>query len=151
MRIRQMLDDGIRLYNRGMLLHSTAEKEGTSEAREKAREEARAKFREAYTKFEQALQKSDQDPDQRGQANLVYAFLERAGKERVASMINSPDPQMRDIGNRLFRIAQPGEPLREPLRDPGTSRNLSAKKKCFVTYETRRILEVIVNNYTYIY
>ncbi len=107
--IRQMLDDGIRLYNRGMLLHSTAEKEGTAEARE----EARAKFREAYTKFEQALQKSDQDPDQRGQANLVYAFLERAGKERVASMINSPDPQMRDIGNRLFRIAQPGEPLRE--------------------------------------
>ena len=86
--IRQLLDDGIRLYNR-------------------------AKFDEAYTKFEQALQKSDQDPDQRGQANLVFAFLERAGKERVAGMINSADPRMRDIGHRLFRIAQPGEPLRE--------------------------------------
>ena len=86
--IRELLDDGIRLYNRG-------------------------KYDEAYTKFEQALQKSDQDPDQRGQANLVYAFLERAGQERVAGMINSPDPRMRDIGHRLFRIAQPGEPLRE--------------------------------------
>jgi HEAT repeat protein len=65
----------------------------------------RGKYAEAHAKFEEALQKK---PD----SDLVYAFIKRAGEDLVASMMSSPDAQMKADGYRLFELAKPGEIIR---------------------------------------
>ncbi len=66
----------------------------------------RGKYQEAYAKFEEAFQ-------MKPSSDLVYAYIKRVGEDLVAGMMNSPEPQIRDVGRRLFELAKPGEPLRE--------------------------------------
>lgn len=64
------------------------------------------KFKESYSKFEEALQKQPT-------SDLIYAYMERVGQDLIASMMNSKDENLRNVGHRLFELAKPaGERIR---------------------------------------
>jgi HEAT repeat protein len=65
------------------------------------------KFPEAYSKFEEALQKQPS-------SDLIYAYLDRVGRDVIAAMMNSKDEKIRSMGHRLFELAAPaGERVRD--------------------------------------
>jgi HEAT repeat protein len=64
------------------------------------------KFKEAYAKFEEALQKQPT-------SDIIYAYMKRVGEDVIASMMNSKDEPMKTMGYRLFELAKPaGERIR---------------------------------------
>lgn len=79
--IRTLLQEGTDLYKRG-------------------------KYKEAYDKFEKALQAKPS-------SDVIYAYIKRVGEDLVAGMMNSPDANMQSVGRRLYELAKPGEPMRE--------------------------------------
>ncbi|MHC4606833.1 MAG: HEAT repeat domain-containing protein [Planctomycetota bacterium] len=66
----------------------------------------RGRYDEAASRFEEAFQMDPSSP-------LIYAFIERADRSRVAGMMTCDDERMRDIGARLFKLAMPGRIFRE--------------------------------------
>jgi hypothetical protein len=73
--VRRILNDATELYKQG-------------------------KFKESYTKFEEAFQKQPSN-------DLVYAYMKRVGEDVIASMMNSKDADMKKVGYRLFELAKP--------------------------------------------
>ncbi|HZN61345.1 MAG TPA: hypothetical protein VFC90_02965 [Planctomycetota bacterium] len=64
------------------------------------------KYKEAYAKFEEALQKQPT-------SDIIYAYMKRVGEDVIASMMNSKDEAMKTMGYRLFELAKPaGERIR---------------------------------------
>ena len=95
--IRKILSDATELYKQG-------------------------KLPEAYSKFEEALQKQPSN-------DLVYAYIKRVGDDVITGMMNSKDEKIKSLGYRLFELAKPaGDRQRggkkvvqdyiEALRDP---------------------------------
>ena len=66
----------------------------------------RGKYQEASSKFEEAFQ-------MRPDSDKVYAYIKRAGEDLVASMMNSTDRKMQDVGRRLYEMAKPGVVIRK--------------------------------------
>ena len=64
------------------------------------------RFEVASSRFEEAFQ-------MKPNSDQVDAFIKRAGEDVVASMMNSPERKMQDVGRRLFELAKPGPGLRE--------------------------------------
>lgn len=60
----------------------------------------RGKIDEAYETFEKAIQKTPQH-------ELVFAWLERTGKEIIFSMLNDGDRRIQDLGRRLLELSKP--------------------------------------------
>lgn len=80
------------------------------------------KLPEAYSKFEEALQKQPSN-------DLIYAYIKRVGDDVITGMMNSKDEKIKSLGYRLFELAKPaGDRVRggkkvvqdyiEALRDP---------------------------------
>lgn len=106
-------DDVRKLLNDGMALY----KQG--------------KYKEAASKFEEAFQKQPS-------SDIVYAFVQRAGSDAVASMMTSKEQDIRNAGYRLFELSKPaGDRVRsgkatvqkyiENLRDPELAVQQSAR------------------------
>ena len=66
----------------------------------------RGKLDEAFVKYQEAFNKKPSSA-------VVYAHLKQAGTEVIASMMNSPDPRIRDTGLMIFKLAKPGEAIRK--------------------------------------
>jgi CheY-like chemotaxis protein len=58
------------------------------------------KFKESYSKFEEALQKQPS-------SDVIYAFMQRVGDDVIASMMNSKEENLKAMGHRLFELAKP--------------------------------------------
>src|SRR6266850_8114486 len=92
----------------------------------------RGKYAEAASKFEEAFQKQPS-------SDIVYAFVQRAGADAVASMMTSKEEKIRNAGYRLFELSKPaGDRIRkgkdvilkyiENLRDPELAVQQSANE-----------------------